>query len=94
MSLKEIQREKQRIEAEMDRLTGGERGGDDADLGGGGRASCASCLYTGVATCAGLAAYFAHLGRNDPAVLPRHRPFLLAAAAGWAAAGAYRWILG
>jgi hypothetical protein len=95
LSLQEIQREKQRIQAELDRLENAERGaGSDGGEASGGGTSCASCLYTGVATCAGLATYFAHLGCNDAAVLPRHRPFLLAIAAGWTAAGTYRWKLG
>jgi hypothetical protein len=88
MTLEEVRREKARIQAELDRLErqSGRRQ-DDTER-------CDSCLYTGVATCAGLASYFAHMALYDAAVQPRHRPFLMAVSAGWIAVGAYRWKLG
>ena len=68
------------------------------------RESCPSCLYVGVATSLGLAAYFAHLAmekvdeRTLSAVARRHqrynKPIFLTFSFGWLAAGAYRWHLG
>jgi hypothetical protein len=55
--------------------------------------SCQACLYTGVATCMGLAAYFAHLATED-STLQRNRRFLWICSAGSLVAGAYRWHLG
>jgi hypothetical protein len=89
-TLEEVQREKARIQAELDRLERpGQRHRQDVDTD-----RCDSCLYTGVATCTGLAAYFAHMALYDAAVQPRHRPFLMALSACWMAVGAYRWKLG
>jgi hypothetical protein len=83
------------VQAELDRL---EREGP-----------CSSCLYTGVATCAGLAAYFTHIAYDTSDIVTtltrrqRHgqlklmvqrRPYFLAISAGWLVAGAYRWHLG
>jgi len=48
-----LAREKARVQAELDRL----------DQEG----SCPSCLYTGVATCVGLALYFTHLAFDEDA---------------------------
>ena len=66
--------------------------------------SCPSCLYVGVATSLGLAAYFAHLAmekideRTLSDVARRHqrynKPVFLTFSLGWLAAGAYRWHLG
>lgn len=68
------------------------------------RESCPSCLYVGVATSLGLAAYFAHLAmekvdeRTLSDVARRHqrynKPVFLTFSLGWLAAGAYRWHLG
>ena len=38
-----------------------------------GEESCRSCLYTGVATCVGLSAYFAHLAFEDEADVNRDK---------------------
>ena len=56
--------------------------------------SCPSCLYTGIATCTGLATYMAHLGWNDATVAVQHRPYMRGMAALWLCVGAYRWHLG
>jgi hypothetical protein len=83
------------VQAELDRL----------ELEG----PCSSCLYTGIATCAGLAAYFTHIAYDTSdlaATLTRRqrhaqlklavqrRPYFLAISAGWVCVGAYRWHLG
>lgn len=83
------------VQAELDRL---EREGP-----------CSSCLYTGIATCAGLATYFTHIAYDTSdlaATLTRRqrhaqlklmvqrRPYFLAISTGWVVAGAYRWHLG
>jgi hypothetical protein len=83
------------VQAELDRL---EREGP-----------CSSCLYTGVATCAGLAAYFTHIAYDTSDIaatltrgqrhaqlklMVQRRPYFLAISAGWLVAGAYRWHLG
>jgi hypothetical protein len=64
---------------------------------------CSTCLYTGVATCTGLSAYFFKVAHFD---LPTHgsqqimlkatkdKRFLLAFGSCWAIAGAYRFYLG
>ena len=57
---------------------------------------CAVCLWTGVATCTGLSAYFGSLA-FDKKVLSMSRlnkPIYLAISVGWVAAGAYRYSLG
>ena len=54
---------------------------------------CQACLYTGVATCVGLAGYFAHFATEE-ATLKRNRRFLWICSAGSLVAGAYRWHLG
>ena len=65
--------------------------------------SCASCLWTGVATCAGLAVYFAHAAYEiDKAKLTAvakqqqryNKPAFMAISVGWLGIGAYRWYLG
>jgi hypothetical protein len=83
------------VQAELDRL----------ELEG----PCSSCLYTGVATCAGLAAYFTHIAYDTSDIaatltrrqrhaqlklMVQRRPYFLAISAGWLVAGAYRWHLG
>jgi hypothetical protein len=83
------------VQAELDRL---EREGP-----------CSSCLYTGVATCAGLAAYFTHIAYDTSDIaetltrrqkqaqlklMVSRRPYFLAISVGWVVAGAYRWHLG
>jgi hypothetical protein len=90
-----LEEQKAAVQAELDRL---EREGP-----------CSSCLYTGVATCAGLAAYFTHIAYDTSDIAAtltrrqRHaqlklmvsrRPYFLAISAGWLVAGAYRWHLG
>jgi hypothetical protein len=90
-----LEEQKAAVQAELDRL---EREGP-----------CSSCLYTGVATCAGLAAYFTHIAYDTSDIAAtltrrqRHtqlklmvsrRPYFLAISAGWVVAGAYRWHLG
>ena len=71
------------VQAELDKL---EKDGS----------SCPTCLYTGVATCLGLAAYFTHAAYEPapPKASSHHRPVFLAVAAGWLCLGAYRWHLG
>ena len=54
---------------------------------------CKTCLYTGVAVCAGLSLYFAKLAIEDGVPLKNQR-FLWACSAGWVVAGMYRWQLG
>jgi hypothetical protein len=67
--------------------------------------SCPSCLYTGVATCFGLAGYFTYIAVEDELKAgttsvralrqaARQRPWLLAISAGWIAIGIHRWNLG
>jgi hypothetical protein len=90
-----LEQQKATVQAELDRL---EREGP-----------CSSCLYTGVATCAGLAAYFTHIAYDTSDIAEtltrrqRHaqiklmvsrRPYFLAISAGWVVAGAYRGYLG
>jgi hypothetical protein len=65
--------------------------------------SCKSCLYVGVATCAGMAVYFIHLGCDEqmPTLFNRkhvlgamrNKPWMFAISAAWVGAGAYRWHL-
>jgi hypothetical protein len=64
--------------------------------------SCASCMYTGMATCTGLSLYFFKMALDSPEkksvqftkhVATNKRFFLLCGTA-WAAAGVYRWHLG
>mmetsp|Transcript_5891 Transcript_5891/g.7646 ORF Transcript_5891/g.7646 Transcript_5891/m.7646 type:complete len:85 (+) Transcript_5891:55-309(+) len=64
---------------------------------------CKTCLYTGIATCTGLSAYFVKMALLD---LPesgsekvmreamKQKRFLLAFGGVWAMAGVYRWHLG
>lgn len=54
---------------------------------------CKACMYTGMATCAGLSVYFVKLATDDT-TLPKNRRFLWACSAGWIVAGAYRWYIG
>jgi hypothetical protein len=54
---------------------------------------CSACMYTGMATCAGLSLYFVKLATDDT-TLNKHRRFLWICSAGWVVAGAYRWYLG
>ena len=54
---------------------------------------CQACLYTGVATCVGLAGYFAHFATEE-STLKRNRRFLWICSAGSLVAGVYRWHLG
>lgn len=65
--------------------------------------SCASCLWTGVGTCVGLAAYFAHAAYEIDeskltAIAKRQqrysKPAFLFISVGWLGIGAYRWYLG
>jgi hypothetical protein len=68
--------------------------------------SCAACLYTGVATCTGLALYFAKVAllevpditrgmpREVAVAHGRSRMGFLAMSAVWVGIGAYRWHLG
>ena len=62
---------------------------------------CKVCLWTGIITCTGLSAYFAHAAFDPPLphetleqVLRQRRPLYLAISAGWLCLGAYRWHLG
>ena len=90
-----LEEQKAAVQAELDRL---EREGP-----------CSSCLYTGVATCAGLAAYFTHIAYDTSDIaetltrrqrhsqlklMVQRRPYFLAISAGWVVAGAYRGYLG
>lgn len=57
---------------------------------------CAACLWTGVITCGGMAAYFAHAAM-DPQVAAKsiyNKPIFLGISCGWVAMGAYRYYLG
>ncbi len=67
--------------------------------------SCSECLYTGVATCAGLSLYFMKLASEIPSagrgaskeVLTKalkQKHFLLGGSATWAVCGVYRIYLG
>jgi hypothetical protein len=70
--------------------------------------SCPACLYTGVATCVGLSAYFAHSAYKmqrvsqyqkeafaNSSAFMRHSPkIFMALSAGCLGLGAYRWHLG
>ena len=72
--------------------------------------SCPSCLYVGVATSLGLAAYFAHAALEEVVVDEQkilsqvarkqqqqqryNKPVFLAISIGWLGIGAYRWHLG
>jgi len=65
--------------------------------------SCNVCLYTGVATCTGLASYFWKMGILDmperssskfTQEMARQQRFLVTFGGAWALAGAYRWYLG
>jgi hypothetical protein len=55
--------------------------------------SCLACMYTGMATCAGLSLYFAKLA-TDVGVPRSNRRFLWLCSAGSVATGVYRWYLG
>jgi hypothetical protein len=81
-----LEREKARVQAEIDRLDS---------------SSCWGCLLTGVGTCLGLSTYFFYLGygeeqRSQRARLRqiRQRPFYVAISASWLVVGAYRLHLG
>jgi hypothetical protein len=54
---------------------------------------CQTCMYTGMAVCAGLSLYFVKLA-TDETTLPKNRRFLWACSAGSVVAGVYRWYLG
>lgn len=67
--------------------------------------TCPTCLYVGVTTCMGLAAYFAHMAMELPnnksmknLAPPKpwrfHKPFLITMSVGWLGLGAYRLYLG
>jgi hypothetical protein len=70
--------------------------------------SCPACLYTGVATCVGLSAYFAHSAYEmqrvahyqkeafaNSSVFMKHSPHIfMAVSVGCLGLGAYRWHLG
>lgn len=67
--------------------------------------SCDTCLYTGMATCTGLALYFGKLALEVPSIAKntpkevakmhrRSKYGFLTGAAVWVAVGAYRWHLG
>jgi len=85
--------ERAKIQAEIERL----RAAQEIE-------SCPSCLYVGVATSLGLAAYFAQLAMEkvDERTLSEaarrqqryNKPVFLAFSVGWVAIGAYRWRLG
>jgi hypothetical protein len=55
--------------------------------------SCLACMYTGMATCAGLSLYFAKMA-TDVGVPRSNRRFLWLCSAGCVATGVYRWSLG
>jgi len=95
--------ERAKLRAELDRLRALHQ--DDND-----DASCPSCLYVGVATSLGLAAYFAHaafeedhqpkqkllsqVARKQQQQLRYNKPVFLAISMAWMGIGAYRWHLG
>lgn len=62
--------------------------------------SCSSCLFVGVATCTGLAGYFAHMAFELPpatetaAAAMIRKPTLLTISVGWMCLGIYRACLG
>lgn len=65
--------------------------------------SCSACMYTGMATCTGLSAYFFKMALLDlpeegtaqfTSQMKTNKQFLLACGTFWAAAGVYRWHLG
>lgn len=85
--------ERAKIQAEIEKLRAAQE-----------NESCPSCLYVGVATSLGLAAYFTHLAleKVDERTLSEaarrqqryNKPVFLAFSVGWVAIGAYRWHLG
>ena len=57
---------------------------------------CRTCLWTGMVTCGGMAAYFAHTAL-DPQVVAKSRynkPIFVTISCGWVVVGAYRYYLG
>jgi len=59
-----LAKEKARIQAELDRL-GIDIAKNQQSLMEGKDETCPACLYTGVATCIGLAGYFAHIAFEE-----------------------------
>jgi hypothetical protein len=90
-----LEQRKALVQAELDKLDG--------------ESPCPSCLYTGIATCAGLSWYFTHIATDTSdlsktatrkqqlayyKIASQRRPYFLAISAGWICIGAYRWHLG